>query len=101
MLAHPPVILLIDTVLHADNNYGTKVSPRSHHIALVESQHYVINTAHSRRALNDGVEHRLYVGGRAANDAEHFGGCGLVLQSLLQLLCSGVLALQRFGKLLA
>ena len=38
-----------------------------------------------RRALNDGVEHRLHVRGRAADDAEHLGGRCLVLQSFAQL----------------
>src|SRR5262249_42654659 len=32
----------------------------------------------------NGIKHRLHVGGRAANDAEHLGGCRLMLQSFPQ-----------------
>ena len=35
-------------------------------------------------ALDDGVEHRLHVRGRAADDAEHLGRCRLMLQRLAQ-----------------
>ena len=52
--------------------------------ALVESQHHVIDPTNSRGALDDGVEDRLHVGGRAADDAEHLGGCRLMLQRLAQ-----------------
>ena len=60
------------------------MSPRNHSVALVESQHHVVNAANPRRALDDGVEHRLHVGGRAADDAEHLGGRRLMLQRLAQ-----------------
>ena len=40
-----------------------------------------IDPAHLCRALDDGIEHRLHIRGRAADDAEHFGRRRLVLQS--------------------
>ncbi len=46
------------------------MSPRNQHVPLVESQHHVINPANPCGALDDGVEHRLHVRGRAADDAE-------------------------------
>ena len=60
------------------------MSPRNHIVPLVESQHHVINPANPRGALDDGVEHRLHVRRRAADDAEHLGRCRLMLQRLAQ-----------------
>ena len=60
------------------------MSPHNHHVPLAESQHHVIDPTNPCRALDDGVEDRLHVGGRAADDAEHLGGRGLMLQSLAQ-----------------
>ncbi len=57
------------------------MSPRNHSVALAESQHHVINPTNPRRALDDGVEHRLHVRRRAADDAEHLGRCRLMLQA--------------------
>ena len=67
-------------------------------VTFAESQHYIINPTNTRRAFDDGVEDRLHVRGRAADDAEHLGGCRLMLQSLAQFRGSGVLPLQRFGR---
>ena len=53
-------------------------------VALAQSQHHVINPTNPRRALDDGVEHRLHVRRRAADDAEHLGCCRLMLQRLAQ-----------------
>ena len=39
----------------------------------------------TRAALRRCIEHRLHVGRRAADDAEHLGCCGLMLQRLAQL----------------
>ena len=75
---------LINTDLDAADGYGTKMSPRNHSVPLAESQHHVINPANPGGALDDGVEHRLHVRGRAADDAEHLGGCSLMLQRLAQ-----------------
>ena len=84
VLEHPPVIWLIDTVLRAGNSYGTKMSPCRHHLALAESQHYVINTANPHGALDDRIQYRLHIGGRAADNTKHLGGCRLMLQCLAQ-----------------
>ena len=59
------------------------MSPRNHR-PLAESQHHVINPTNPRGALDDGVEHRLHVRRRAADDAEHLGRCRLMLQGLAQ-----------------
>ena len=45
---------------------------------------HVINPTNPRSALDDGVEDRLHVGRRAADDAEHLGCCRLMLQRLAQ-----------------
>ena len=84
MLAHPAILWLINTDLDAANGYGTKMSPHNHSVALAESQHHVIDPTNPRRALDDGVEHRLHVRRRAADNAEHLGRCGLMLQRLAQ-----------------
>ena len=60
------------------------MSPRNHHVPLAESQHHVIDPTNPGRALDDGIEHRLHVRRRTADDAEHLGGCGLMLQGLAQ-----------------
>ena len=84
MLAHPAKLWLINTDLDAGGGYGTKMSPRNHSVPLAESQHHVINPANPRGALDDGVEHRLHVRRRAADDAEHLGRRRLMLQRLAQ-----------------
>jgi hypothetical protein len=58
------------------------MSSHKRFVFFVESQHHVINPTDFGGALHDGVEDRLYVGGRPADDAEHFGGRSLVLQGL-------------------
>ena len=85
MLAHPAKLWLINTDLDAADGYGTKMSPQNHNVPLVESQHHVIDPTNPCGALDDGVEHRLHVRRRAADDAEHLGGCRLMLQRLAQL----------------
>src|SRR5687768_316088 len=84
MLAHPAILWLINTDFDAGNGYRTKMSPRNHSVALVESQQHVINPTNPRGALDDGVEHRLHVRRRAADDAEHLGRRRLMLQRLAQ-----------------
>ena len=51
---------------------------------VAKSQHHIIDPTNPRRALDDGVEHRLHVGRRAADDAEHLGRRRLMLQRLAQ-----------------
>ena len=53
-------------------------------LPLVESQHHVIDPTNPGGALDDGVEDRLHVRRRAADDAEHLGGRRLMLQGLAQ-----------------
>src|SRR6266511_750681 len=60
------------------------MSPRNHSVALVESQRHVVNSTNPRGTLDDGVEDRLHVRRRAADDAEHLGRCCLILQGLAQ-----------------
>src|SRR5262245_40439801 len=88
MFAQPAKPWLINTNRFAATRYGygTNVSPHNHSVPLAESQHHIVNTTNTRGALHDGVEDRLHVCGRAADDAEHLGCCGLVLQRFLKLL---------------
>ena len=57
------------------------MSPRNHSVPLMESQHHVINPTNPGGALDDGVKDRLHIRGRAADDAEHLGRCGLMLRA--------------------
>src|SRR4029077_19050264 len=86
MLAHPAKPGFIDTHFEAATGYwyGTKMSPRNNSVPLMESQHHVIDPANSGGALDDCIEDRLHVRGRAADDAEHLGRCRLMLQGLPQ-----------------
>ena len=84
MLAHPAILWLINTDLDAPDGYGTKMSPRNHNVPVTESQNHIIDPTNPRGALDDGVEHRLHIRGRAADDAEHLGRCRLMLQRLAQ-----------------
>src|ERR1041385_8182143 len=85
MFTHPLNRRRVNTDLDRTTGHGTKMSPRSHNVPLAESQLHVINPANPRRALDDRVEDRLHVGGRAADDAEHLGRRRLMLQRLAQL----------------
>ena len=61
------------------------MSPCNHSVPFAKSQKHVINPTNPRGALDDGVEDRLHVRRRAADDAEHLGRCRLMLQGLAQL----------------
>ena len=61
-----------------------QIGPEESYGPLAKLQRHVINPTNPRGALNDGVEDRLYVGGRAADDTEDFGGGCLMLQGLTQ-----------------
>jgi hypothetical protein len=52
---------------------------------LDEAQNHIVNSTYSRRTLNDGVEHRLHVASRAADDAKHLAHCRLLPQGFGQL----------------
>src|SRR5262249_22469828 len=81
---HPAIMWLINTDLDTTKRYRPKMGSLNHNVLLPESQKHVINPTNPRRALDDGVEDWLYVGRRAADDAEHLGGCRLMLQGLAQ-----------------
>src|SRR5262245_6307175 len=85
-LAHPPKPSIVDTHFDAARRYGygTNMSSRDHHISLTKPQHHVVDAANPGGALDDGVEHRLHVGGRAADDAQHFRCRSLMLQRFTQ-----------------
>ena len=82
MFANPANLWLIHTDLDSADGYGTKMSPQNRSVPLVESQRHVIDPTNPGGALDDGVEDRLHVRGRAADDAEHLGRCRLMLQGL-------------------
>src|SRR5215472_14625069 len=84
MVAYPVNVCIINTDFDPANWYGTKMSPYTHHVPRAKPQHYVINPTNLRSTLDDSVEHRLHVGGRAADDAEHLGGRGLMLEGFTQ-----------------
>src|SRR5262249_10794010 len=84
MVAHPAKMWPVNTWLDERNSYGTKMSPRNQSVPLPESKHHVINAANPCGALNNGVEDRLHIGGRTADDAQHLGCCRLMLQGLAQ-----------------
>src|SRR5262249_1098858 len=84
MLPHPARCWRINIDLDNGKGHRTKMSPRNHLVLFGESQHYVINAANSRGTLDDGIEDRLHVRGRTADDAEHLGRCRLMLQGLAQ-----------------
>ena len=84
MLAYPAILWLINTDLDVGDRYGTKMSPHNHSVPLVEPQHHVIDPTNPGGALDDGVEDRLHVRRRAADDAEHLGRRRLMLQRLAQ-----------------
>ena len=75
---------LINTDLDADQWVWDQNEPAKPYVPLAESQHHIINPTNSCRALDNGVKDRLHVRGRAADDAEHLGCCGLMLQGLAQ-----------------
>src|SRR5215468_6349814 len=83
MLAYPANLWLINRY-HATNGYGAKMSPRNQSVALTESQLHVIDPTNPGGALDDSIKHRLNVRRRAADNAQHLGCCGLILQRFAQ-----------------
>src|SRR5262245_17801874 len=84
MLVNPTLPWLIHTDLGADSWYGTKMSPRNQNVSFAQSQHHVIDSTHTRGALDNRVEDRLHVRGRTADDTEHLRRCRLMLQGFAQ-----------------
>ena len=62
----------------------TKMGPRNNNVSLAQSQDDIINPTNPSSTLHDRIEHRLHVGWRPADDAEHLGRCRLMLQRLPQ-----------------
>ena len=84
MLAYPAKMWLINADLDAANGYGAIMSTHPQHVSVLKTQQYVIDPTNPSGALDDGVEDRLHVRRRAADDAEHLGRCRLMLQRLAQ-----------------
>src|SRR5215471_5542617 len=61
------------------------MSPRNHSVPHSKSQHHIVDPANFCRALNNGIQHRLHVGGRPTDDSEHLSCRRLMLQGLAQL----------------
>src|SRR4030095_13417517 len=93
MFTHPLKPWVILTDLHTDTRYKTKMSARNHYVSVAEAQYHVIDPTNPGGAFDDGVEARLYVRGRAADDAEHLRCCRLMFQGLPQF---GIALLQFF-----
>src|SRR5262245_19729502 len=90
MLAHPGILCPINTDLKTSKRYRTKMSTRNHHLPFTKSQHHIINPTNPCSALDDRIEHRLHVRGRAADDAEDFGSRSLMLQRFAQFRVGGL-----------
>src|SRR5262249_2823868 len=82
MLVHPAIPWLFNTDLGAHNGCGTKMSPRNHTVSLTEAQHHIIDPTNPSNAPNNGIEDRLHVRWRTADNAEHLSRCRLMLQGL-------------------
>src|SRR4030095_13931022 len=93
MFMHPLKPWVIITDLHTDTRYRTKMGARNHYVSVAEAQYHVIDPTNPRGTLDDGVEDRLHIGGRAADDTEHFRRRGLMFQSFAQF---GIALLQFF-----
>jgi hypothetical protein len=61
------------------------MSASNYRFTLDEAQNHIVSSTYARCTLNDGVEHRLHVASRAADDAEHLTHCRLVPQGFGQL----------------
>ena len=85
MLAHPAIFWCITTDLVARHRYGPIMRPRKHNVTVAKAEDHIVYPAYLRRALHDGIEDRLHVGGRAADDAERLGRRRLMFQRLAQL----------------
>src|SRR5262245_25392924 len=83
LLTHPKKFWSVNTDF-IGHWYGTEMSTRNHDVFVAKAQYYIVNTANLCGALDDRIEYRLHIGGRAADDAEHFRGRRLMLQCLAQ-----------------
>src|SRR4029450_12584360 len=92
LLSQPARYRLLDTDLGKSLGYRTKKRPPNHSTALSKPQHHIIDPTNPNSALNNGVEHRLHVCRRAADDAQHLGRCRLVVPGLTPL-CGALVGL--------
>src|SRR4030095_4040248 len=84
MLSHPNKLWRIYANLNRPCSDGTIMSSHRQLVALLKSQHHIIDTTNPYRALDNSIEDRLHVRRGVADDAEHFGSCRLMLQGLAQ-----------------
>ena len=85
MLAYPAKLWLISTDLDADDRLSDQNAPAQQNSPSVTSRRTTSSIPQtSRRVLDDGVEDRLHLGRRAADDAEHLGCRRLMLQGFAQ-----------------
>ena len=61
------------------------VGDEADELAVEPENRAELAVAQRHRAPRDHVEHRLRVGRRAADDPEHLGGCGLLLERLREI----------------
>src|SRR5262249_44402652 len=84
MLAHPAMSRVVNTNFNSVNRHRTKMRPRNGHGSLAQPQLHVIDSTNPGGALDDGIEYRLHVRRRTADNAEHLRRCRLMLQRLAQ-----------------
>src|SRR5215813_10504420 len=85
VLDHPAKMWLINTYLTELGWHGTKMGAQNNHGPFAESQGQILDPTNPRRAFDDGVEDRLHICRRAADDSENLGRGRLMLQGLSQL----------------
>src|SRR5262245_53939364 len=89
VLAYPAKLWRIKIHPDTHDRYGTKMGSWNYIVPLAQSQYHIINATNPCRAFDNGVEDRLHVCGRPADDAEHLGRCRLVLQRFPQFRVAG------------
>ena len=63
----------------------TKAGTQPQHLAVAQENHALVDGAQPCGRLDQCIEHRLQVEGRAADDFENVSGRGLLLQGFAQL----------------
>src|SRR5262245_21700445 len=85
MLTYPANMWLINRP-HAAYGYGTKMSTRKDGVLLAESQYHVIDSTNFGRALDNRVQYRLHVCGRAVDDPQYLRRRRMMFQGLANFL---------------
>src|SRR5262244_3656329 len=83
-LPHPTEQLRVNANLDRAMMYGAKMSPGNHDISRTKPKMYIVDPTNPGGAFNNGVEHRLHIRGRPADDAKHLCRCRLMLQGFTQ-----------------